>query len=268
MVLLAAGCSSPEALIPASAPPVATVPTQSAAATAAPNADGPVATPSQPPSSSRADRQSAGNDPARADGGDQSQLRTVVPVDGDTVKLPDGRSIRVIGVDTPERGECGYNEASSFTGAMVSGGVRLSLPAGHENTDHYDRLLRSITTKDGKDLGLELIKAGWANARYDGIDGYDPHPQQDVYRAASQRTAHQCPQLDDSVGGAGAATSAPTSAPKSTTSGQSGCDPNYSGTCVPDVPHDLDCADIDGPVTVEGNDRHNFDGNNDGVGCE
>ena len=34
-------------------------------------------------------------------------------------------------------------------------------------------------------------------------------------------------------------------------SGSGGCDPNYSG-CVPDVDHDLDCADIDGPVQVLG----------------
>lgn len=47
-----------------------------------------------------------------------------------------------------------------------------------------------------------------------------------------------------------------------------GCDPNYEGACVPDVPYDLDCADIDGPVYVVGSDPHGFDGDNDGVGCE
>lgn len=47
-----------------------------------------------------------------------------------------------------------------------------------------------------------------------------------------------------------------------------GCDPNYEGACVPNVPYDLDCADIDGPVYVVGSDPHGFDGDNDGVGCE
>jgi len=47
-----------------------------------------------------------------------------------------------------------------------------------------------------------------------------------------------------------------------------GCDPNYEGECVPNVPYDLDCADITGPVWVVGVDRHGFDGDNDGEGCE
>jgi hypothetical protein len=46
------------------------------------------------------------------------------------------------------------------------------------------------------------------------------------------------------------------------------CDPNYRGACVPIVPYDLDCSDIDGPVYVVGIDRHRFDGDGDGVGCE
>jgi hypothetical protein len=46
------------------------------------------------------------------------------------------------------------------------------------------------------------------------------------------------------------------------------CDPNYSGGCVPNVPYDLDCADINGPVYVVGRDPHGFDGDGDGVGCE
>ena len=48
----------------------------------------------------------------------------------------------------------------------------------------------------------------------------------------------------------------------------SGCDPNYRGACVPNVPYDLDCADINGPVYVVGRDPHGFDGDGDGVGCE
>ncbi len=48
----------------------------------------------------------------------------------------------------------------------------------------------------------------------------------------------------------------------------SNCDPNYRGACVPNVPYDLDCADIDGPVYVVGRDPHGFDGDGDGVGCE
>ncbi|WP_433165396.1 G5 domain-containing protein [Kribbella sp. CA-247076] len=56
---------------------------------------------------------------------------------------------------------------------------------------------------------------------------------------------------------------------------ESGCDPNYSGGCVP-VASDVDCAGgsgngpeyVSGPVTVAGNDIYRLDSDNDGLGCE
>ena len=35
-----------------------------------------------------------------------------------------------------------------------------------------------------------LIQQGWANARYDSLDGYDRHIHQDEYRAADG--PHNC----------------------------------------------------------------------------
>ena len=52
------------------------------------------------------------------------------------------------------------------------------------------------------------------------------------------------------------------------TSSSSECDPNYTGSCVPIVSYDLNCDDISGSVTVVGYDKHGFDGDNDGSGCE
>lgn len=61
----------------------------------------------------------------------------------------------------------------------------------------------------------------------------------------------------------------PSSTGGGTAATPSNCDPNYSGFCVPNVPYDLDCADIQHVVYVIGYDRHGFDGNdNDGIGCE
>jgi hypothetical protein len=45
------------------------------------------------------------------------------------------------------------------------------------------------------------------------------------------------------------------------------CDTNYSG-CVPIVSYDLDCGDIGRSVAVLGYDKHGFDRDNDGYGCE
>ncbi|MGW1346970.1 G5 domain-containing protein [Kribbella sp. NPDC002412] len=56
---------------------------------------------------------------------------------------------------------------------------------------------------------------------------------------------------------------------------ESGCDPNYSGGCVP-IASDVDCSGgsgngpeyVRGPVTVVGNDVYDLDRDNDGLGCE
>lgn len=49
--------------------------------------------------------------------------------------------------------------------------------------------------------------------------------------------------------------------------GGGNCAPGYQ-PCVPPPPPDLDCADVNGPITVTGSDPHNLDGDNDGVACE
>src|SRR5690349_14067023 len=33
-------------------------------------------------------------------------------VDGDTVELGTGQTVRLVGIDTPERGQCGYDQAT------------------------------------------------------------------------------------------------------------------------------------------------------------
>jgi len=52
-----------------------------------------------------------------------------------------------------------------------------------------------------------------------------------------------------------------------TSEGASDCAAGYS-PCVPDVPYDLDCADIGFSVSVTGSDPYGFDGDGDGYGCE
>lgn len=63
------------------------------------------------------------------------------------------------------------------------------------------------------------------------------------------------------------ATAPPASPPPAPPSQSASCDPNYTG-CVPNVPYDLDCADVGHSVQVIGGDPHGFDGDGDGSGCE
>lgn len=105
-------------------------------------------------------------------------------VDGDTIRLESGVYVRLIGIDTPEVGECGYEEARAALDQIVGTDVELPNPSSVDDKDRYGRLLRYVRV-GGRDAGMVLIRRGLATARYDSLDGYDWHPRQDRYRAAA-----------------------------------------------------------------------------------
>jgi micrococcal nuclease len=90
--------------------------------------------------------------------------------DGDTVQLLDGRRVRYIGIDSPERGEPGKGEflaeeASRFNRALVLGReVRLELEA--EERDRFGRLLAQVYLKDGLWVNQALVREGLAHVLY------------------------------------------------------------------------------------------------------
>ena len=104
-------------------------------------------------------------------------------VDGDTVDVAGVGRIRVIGIDTPERGACGFDSATYAMSALVLGREVTLVPGAVDDADRYGRLLRYIDVGD-VDAGLQLIADGWAIARYDSRDGYGRHPREDAYVAA------------------------------------------------------------------------------------
>jgi micrococcal nuclease len=89
--------------------------------------------------------------------------------DGDTLKLADGRSVRVLGINAPEitvgqkRGQPLGKEslvnAQQFV-ARAGGEVRLGFDA--ERRDHYGRSLAHVYDKSGRSLAAEQIRAGMA----------------------------------------------------------------------------------------------------------
>jgi endonuclease YncB( thermonuclease family) len=125
-------------------------------------------------------------------------------VDGDTIRTTKG-TIRLVGIDTPERGRCNAARATAKTRKLVPVGskVRLTRPAGNNNRDRYGRYLRYVS-RNGVDVGGALIKAGLADARYDSRDGYPRHPKQARYRAWDARYPDK--RCNGSSGGAGADT--------------------------------------------------------------
>ena len=96
--------------------------------------------------------------------------RVVRVIDGDTidVKLSDGQEVRVryIGVNTPERDEPCYEEATVANRNLVEGQDVL-LVKDVSDTDQYDRLLRYVYVGNTLVNGV-LVQEGWAEAvRYD-----------------------------------------------------------------------------------------------------
>ena len=112
---------------------------------------------------------------------------TAEVVDGDTIAMSDGNRVRLIGIDTPEQGQCGADEASALLAGLITGQNITLVPGARDDVDRYGRLLRYVEA-NGVDAGLMMIESGRAIARYDGRDGYGVHPRQDGYVEADDLT--------------------------------------------------------------------------------
>ncbi|MGI9645797.1 MAG: lamin tail domain-containing protein [Ilumatobacteraceae bacterium] len=98
-------------------------------------------------------------------------------VDGDTiVVLVDGTEerVRIVGINTPESGECLADAAGDRLGDLLASGT-ITLTADQSDRDQYGRLLRYVEV-DGDDVGERLVAEGLAISRR-----YEP----DTARAAN-----------------------------------------------------------------------------------
>jgi endonuclease YncB( thermonuclease family) len=116
-------------------------------------------------------------------------------VDGDTVwvKFSNGseEKVRLIGIDTPETGQRGFEPAKKELETFVLNKEVTLVVGGPDNRDKYERLLRYIDI-NGLDAGLELIKQGLAIHRYDSTDNYGKHAREAAYVNADQSLANTC----------------------------------------------------------------------------
>lgn len=146
-------------------------------------ADGTAGTPRAPLSGGAA----ASSQAPRAELREGERGRVTRVVDGDTLDVEGVGRIRIIGIDTPERGECGFDSATQALAALVAGEVVTLTPGAQTDADQYARLLRYVDVA-GVDAGLILIEQGWAIARYDSRDGYGWHPRQQRYVTADEQS--------------------------------------------------------------------------------
>jgi endonuclease YncB( thermonuclease family) len=203
--------------------------------------------------------------------------------DGDTLTLTSGMRVRLLQIDTPElgSGECYSRAARTALLQRVPLGIRVRLEADRslDDVDRYGRLLRYVQ-RGTMNVNVALVRAGAAapyfyggdrgryasrlmsealaaDAAKRGLWGACPRTQLDPYRAIDTGTS----------GRPSSTTPFPLVPPGG------GCDPNYTGACVPPHPPDLDCRNLHArglslPVRVVGADPHRLDGDGDGFGCE
>lgn len=135
----------------------------------------------------------------RAQSGDdqsnKAEWSLVKIVDGDTIDVKDStdvvQRVRLVGIDTAERGECGFSEASQAVAELI-GTNKISLVlADTDDKDRYGRLLRYVDV-EGRDVGLELIKDGYAVAAYDSRTSYPKHVREDLYISEDESSPNFC----------------------------------------------------------------------------
>lgn len=119
----------------------------------------PVATaPPPPPASPTALPSPATNLPIPTD---LEIVQVASVVDGDTIELSDGRRVRYIGLNTPERGQPFYEEAKAANERLVSG-LRVGLERDLESFDQYGRILAYVWVNKQM-ANLELLHLGFGN---------------------------------------------------------------------------------------------------------
>ena len=130
--------------------------------------------------------------PVSAPSGEAAVVVNVV--DGDTIDvLLNGQRIRVryIGINTPERGEACYTEATNHNRALVQGKT-VTLVRDTSDTDRYGRLLRYVYA-GGVFVNLSLVQAGYAEAKYYAPDGRHRQTFEAAQQAAPQRGCTTAP---------------------------------------------------------------------------
>jgi micrococcal nuclease len=98
-----------------------------------------------------------------------NEVQVSKAVDGDTIRLSTGESVRLLNIDTPERGQYGWAEATARMTELVSNRT-VALEADQTDKDRYGRLLRYVYV-NGTMLNLVMVREGFARAHYIAPDG-------------------------------------------------------------------------------------------------
>lgn len=194
-------------------------------------------------------------------------------VDGDTIQIEGGKTVRYIGIDTPETVDprttvqCYGKEASNRNKQIVEGAT-IGLEKDVSETDKYGRLLRYVY-KDDAMVNLTLVQEGYAYS-----SSYPPDiKHQDKFRTAEQQAKSGQKGLWGSCN-ANTNTTQPTTntaSPKPATSQPTTTAPsNSSGDkdCKDFKTHSEAQAYFNSKGGSSSNNVDNLDADHDGLACE
>ncbi len=181
-------------------------------------------------------------------------------IDGDTIEVAIGEKtypVRYIGIDSPEgaSNQEDYGLQATQKNKDLVLGKKVILIKDRSETDQFNRLLRYVFVENAF-VNYELVAQGYAAAK-----SYEPDIAcNDVFMNAEQTARNAQMGLWAPV-----EIAIPTISKVKNTD----CDPAYPTVCIAPYPPDLNCDDIPyDNFQVLPSDPHNFDGNNDGIGCE
>jgi micrococcal nuclease len=112
-------------------------------------------------------------------------------IDGDTIALVDGTRVRLVQIDTPEKGtECYGDEASTLARRLLPAGtrVRIEQDSALDQVDRFNRKLAYVWKGD-EDVNVTLAREGAAGVWF--FDGRRGRHAAELLRAAEQARAEE-----------------------------------------------------------------------------
>ncbi len=99
--------------------------------------------------------------------------RVIEVVDGDTIEVSGLGTVRFVGVNTPEKGQPGYQEALDFVSKNYLGKVVLVDIDDESPRDTYGRIL-GVVYFNGTNVNAQLLRCGLAEILFLPPSEFDP----------------------------------------------------------------------------------------------